>query len=489
MSKIAKYIFLLLVINTFNSCSLLLPRNIISPNKTNESISSDDKNLQQLNFKTRPPIEPFDPIDHLPNGYSKLSSPKIIANTVASLKTETQNQNVSKKEYNTAPHYIAKNKKEISIRLSYPTDWKGNYYKFRKALPLTKIEMINDKDTCYIAKYTLKEIADKKPYHISIVLDHSGSMGHDRCLELQDAVSLAVKESEVKNKISVIKFDSEISFEGKSFDSAEIQKVLYKKIGMQGFGGSTSIYDALDMSLDSLKTDTAFRPLVILFSDGYENSSRSQDIKGIVAKARALNVPVFTIAFGGGADEVLLRGIANETNGLFFSVYDRSEFKDLLNNELFLLNHYYELRLLPCSFDYDKIRFEGIAEDGIKVTGEKLMKGLKETVALNLNFDFDKFNLVAKNLEEVKKVASYLKNNLDQNIIITGHTDNAGTVEYNMDLSIKRAESVKRALINFGIDQKRIQVIGRGETVPYVPNDSEENKLRNRRIEIELIKR
>jgi outer membrane protein OmpA-like peptidoglycan-associated protein len=144
---------------------------------------------------------------------------------------------------------------------------------------------------------------------------------------------------------------------------------------------------------------------------------------------------------------------------------------------------------LPCSFDYDKIRFEGIAEDGIKVTGEKLMKGLKETVALNLNFDFDKFNLVAKNLEEVKKVASYLKNNLDQNIIITGHTDNAGTVEYNMDLSIKRAESVKRALINFGIDQKRIKVIGRGETVPYVPNDSEENKLRNRRIEIELIKR
>ena len=135
------------------------------------------------------------------------------SHTVASLKTETQNQNVSKKEYNTAPHYIAKNKKEISIRLSYPTDWKGNYYKFRKALPLTKIEMINDKDTCYIAKYTLKEIVDKKPYHISIVLDHSGSMGHDRCLELQDAVSLAVKESEVKNKISVIKFDSEISGE------------------------------------------------------------------------------------------------------------------------------------------------------------------------------------------------------------------------------------------------------------------------------------
>ena len=144
---------------------------------------------------------------------------------------------------------------------------------------------------------------------------------------------------------------------------------------------------------------------------------------------------------------------------------------------------------MPCSFDFDKIRFEGITEEGNRVTGEKLMKGIKETVALNLNFDFDKANLIPKNLDEVKKVALYLKNNVDQNIIITGHTDNAGTVDYNIDLSIKRAESVKRALVNFGIDQKRIQVIGKGESVPYVPNDSEENRFRNRRIEIELVKR
>ncbi len=486
MSRIHKLAIGILTINVLYSCSLIMPTTTTKPS-VNQSSNSATLTLPKLNFKTRPANEPFDPVDHLPEGYSKLTAPKIIANSVATLNTDAHN--ISKKEYNTAPHYIKKFKKEISIRLSYPTDWKGNYYKFRKSLPLTKIEMINDKDTCLIAKYTLKEVADLKPYHISIVLDHSGSMGNDRCVDLQNAVSLALKESETKNKISLIKFDSEISFEGKSIDSAEIQKVLYRKIGMEGFGGSTSIYDALNVSLDSLKIDTSYRPLVILFSDGYENSSKVQDIDGIVSKAKSLNVPVFTIAYGGGADEDLLRGIANETNGLFFSIYDRSEFKDLLNNELFLLNHYYELRLLPCSFDFDKIRFEGISTEGNKVTGEKLMKGIKETVALNINFDFDKYNLISKNLEEVKKVASYLKNNSEYNIIITGHTDNAGTVDYNMDLSIKRAESVKRALVNFGIDQKRIQVIGKGESVPYVPNDSEENRFRNRRIEIELVKK
>jgi outer membrane protein OmpA-like peptidoglycan-associated protein len=71
---------------------------------------------------------------------------------------------------------------------------------------------------------------------------------------------------------------------------------------------------------------------------------------------------------------------------------------------------------------------------------------------------------------------------------ITGHTDNAGTSEYNMDLSVKRAEAVKRALVSLGVDPKRIQAIGRGETMPYVPNDTEENRTRNRRIELELIK-
>jgi outer membrane protein OmpA-like peptidoglycan-associated protein/uncharacterized protein YegL len=482
MFKNYKVLYLILMTTVFNSCAILMPRN---PGENGNE--SANLTTQKLGFKTRPTIEPFDPVDHAPKGYSKLTTPKIIANTVSAPQIDTAH--IPTIEYNTAPYYIKKIKKEINIRLSYPTDWKGNYYKFRKSVPLSKIEMINEMDTCYIAKYTLAEVADKRPYHISLVLDHSGSMGHDRCVDLQDAVSMAIKESETQNKISLIKFDSEISFEGKSADSAMIQKILYQKTGMEGFGGSTSIYDALNMSLDSLKGDTAHRPLVILFSDGYENSSKVQDIKGVVAKAKAMNVPVFTIAFGGGADEQLLRGIANETNGLFFLIYDRSEFKDLLNNELFLLNHYYDLRLLPCSFDYDNIRFEGFTDKGNRVTGEKLMKGLQETLAMNLNFDFDKTNLNAKNLEEVKKIATYLKSNSDNTIIITGHTDNAGSSDYNLDLSMKRAESVKRALINFGIDQKRVQAFGRGETMPYVPNDTEENRSRNRRIEIDLIKK
>jgi outer membrane protein OmpA-like peptidoglycan-associated protein/uncharacterized protein YegL len=484
-----------LLILCLPACSVIMPKNPYSP--TSESDANTLVNtVKDLHFKPRPNFEPFDSVDHKPNGYVALSMPKIITGS----NTNTTNTNLTNKMakvdsqllantvYNTVPYLVKKNKKEINVRLSNPSDWKGNYFRFRKNLPLNKIEMINDKDTCYIVKYTLNEITDVKPYNISIVLDHSGSMGHDRCVELQDAVSRAFQESESKNKVSVIKFDSQISFEGKSSDSAEIQKIIYNKIGMDGFGGSTSIYDALDLAIDSLKADPTYRPLIVLFSDGYENSSRVRDLVGIVNKAKSNNIPVFTIAFGNGADVNLLKGIADETNGVFFMIYDRDEFKSVLNNELFLLNHYYEVKFLPCSFDYDKIRFEGYTESGNKVTGEKTMKGLKETLALNVNFDFDKSIISPKYNDELKKIANYLNANPSYALIVTGHTDNAGTTQYNMDLSVKRAEAIKRALINLGVDQKRIQAIGKGETMPYVPNDTEENRSRNRRIELELIK-
>ena len=144
MSRIHKLAIGILTINVLYSCSLIMPTTTTKPS-VNQSSNSATLTMPKLNFKIRPANEPFDPVDHLPEGYSKLTAPKIIANSVATLNTDAHN--ISKKEYNTAPHYIKKFKKEISIRLSYPTDWKGNYYKFRKSLPLTKIEMINYKDT------------------------------------------------------------------------------------------------------------------------------------------------------------------------------------------------------------------------------------------------------------------------------------------------------------------------------------------------------
>lgn len=89
-------------------------------------------------------------------------------------------------------------------------------------------------------------------------------------------------------------------------------------------------------------------------------------------------------------------------------------------------------------------------------------------------------------------LAKVLVTNPDINIMVEGHTDNvpmkgSGEIKDNWDLSVMRATSVTKILILNGVDAKRITAAGRGEHFPVAPNDSPENKAKNRRTEIILI--
>jgi len=70
---------------------------------------------------------------------------------------------------------------------------------------------------------------------------------------------------------------------------------------------------------------------------------------------------------------------------------------------------------------------------------------------------------------------------------VSGHTDSDGSKSTNQNLSEKRAASVKSYLTSSGIKKDRIITVGYGESKPFVPNDTAENKLRNRRIEFSVV--
>lgn len=89
-------------------------------------------------------------------------------------------------------------------------------------------------------------------------------------------------------------------------------------------------------------------------------------------------------------------------------------------------------------------------------------------------------------------LAKVLVANTDINVMVEGHTDNvpmkgSGEIKDNWDLSVMRATSVTKILITNGVDPKRLTAAGRGEHFPVAPNDSPENKAKNRRTEIILI--
>jgi OmpA-OmpF porin, OOP family len=105
----------------------------------------------------------------------------------------------------------------------------------------------------------------------------------------------------------------------------------------------------------------------------------------------------------------------------------------------------------------------------------------------NILFDFDKSNIKPDSFVVLDEIVEYLETNKGIMMEIQGHTDNKGTAEYNMKLSYRRADSVRKYIVGKGIAPDRLKVNGFGFSNPVIPNDSDENRTRNRRVEFKPI--
>jgi outer membrane protein OmpA-like peptidoglycan-associated protein len=105
-------------------------------------------------------------------------------------------------------------------------------------------------------------------------------------------------------------------------------------------------------------------------------------------------------------------------------------------------------------------------------------------VTSGINFDVNSDRIRPDSYGVLKEIANVLKENEAIKIKIIGHTDSDGDDAKNMDLSKKRAESVRNALINdFQINASNLQTDGKGESSPVSKNDTPEGKAQNRRVE------
>ena len=105
-----------------------------------------------------------------------------------------------------------------------------------------------------------------------------------------------------------------------------------------------------------------------------------------------------------------------------------------------------------------------------------------------LNFDFDKSVVKPQYYELLRNVKDYAEQQ-DLKLTIIGHTDSKGSDAYNMALGMRRAVAVRDKLIEFGLDPARVlSVESRGESEPIAPNDTEQGRFENRRIEFKATK-
>ena len=122
---------------------------------------------------------------------------------------------------------------------------------------------------------------------------------------------------------------------------------------------------------------------------------------------------------------------------------------------------------------------------GIKVDKDGCPIPLKEkvTITLLVEFDFDKDEVKFLYFDDIERVANLLKAYPKTDVELDGHTDSIGTDEYNMDLGKRRAESVKKYLVEkFGIDASRISTRSFGESMPVDTNDTPAGRQNNRRV-------
>ena len=102
----------------------------------------------------------------------------------------------------------------------------------------------------------------------------------------------------------------------------------------------------------------------------------------------------------------------------------------------------------------------------------------------NIQFEYNSAALTEDSEAGILMLFEFLKRNSDLKVELAGHTDNVGSDNYNLKLSSERAEVVRQALIDKGIDATRLTAKGYGATQPLVPNDSEEHRAVNRRTEM-----
>ncbi|MCK5003431.1 MAG: OmpA family protein [Gammaproteobacteria bacterium] len=106
---------------------------------------------------------------------------------------------------------------------------------------------------------------------------------------------------------------------------------------------------------------------------------------------------------------------------------------------------------------------------------------------LKVEFDFNSANIRSESHALLKELAQALKSNAlaKKQFTIAGHTDTTGDDAYNMQLSVKRAQAVKKYLVaQHGVASAKLKVLGFGETMPVVTNDSKKNRQLNRRVEV-----
>ena len=124
-----------------------------------------------------------------------------------------------------------------------------------------------------------------------------------------------------------------------------------------------------------------------------------------------------------------------------------------------------------------------VDEKGCSKVGEELL------IIYGINFAFDSAEIDEGSKIRLQRGLENMQNNPYIKVRIEGHTDSIGDADYNMGLSIRRAQAVKDHMVSMGVAAHRMEIKGLGETDPIADNNTELGRKKNRRVEFVVIEK
>jgi len=469
------YLAIISILLTLTSCNLLNPLLKDRTSKGSPTYKLNGKIAEKPVLNDAKPPVTYNPISNP----IKLTPNEVIGATTPSLVLESYNAKISSKEG--------------SISYTFYDQIINGYFNEVTKKSIVGIKIIQDSLSCKVLNYKLTQTVQGKrsPMSIVFLLDHSGSMGDIRANIMQEALDSAINYKHPEDEITIIKFDNLVQNLITSKDKIKLKSFLNPTTGLNGFGYATAIQDALKSGLEVLSKSTSKEKLIVVLTDGCENSSQiATNLVQLVSEAKKEKVVVNTIGFGQYVDVPYLSFISQETGGYFRQLYARNEISNVFNHIFYRVNNNFKINFSPCMFG-DSLKLVTQVKLGEKIyTNERYIFNsfsLGESIELNILFDVDKSTIKKEYEQELMSFIDFLVKHPTVQVEIAGHTDSDSDEIHNQKLSKTRADEIKKFMISKGVDGKRISTVGYGETVPKYPNDSPENKALNRRIEAKIL--
>lgn len=391
-----------------------------------------------------------------------------------------------------------------------------------------------DNSVVQVQDFVVEEVHEAEPTAIALVLDHSGSMGTERANNVQYGAYDLVKEKKKEDAFMLIKYDDRSNIEAKlNTETAYIFRHLQGN-GLEGYGGATALIDATYRGVLQLKNANKYkRKVVVLFTDGHENSSFYNKFD-VIKEAVENNIEIHVIGFGDQINEQYLKSLAYTTGGTYNRLYSSDKLNQIFKDVDTKRRHYYSVKfktdiqgkyiamlqlcqdesqhdsiIVPFDNTSNKKRYDQrdpvphLDRRSIKlsqfkkltiprkmqltpVVSKKIKKDFEKIEFPDIQFSTSSSNIVKSDEKGLQEIADFMIKYPYVYLEIHGHTDNVGDPDANLKLSKDRAEAAKKLLIEKGVARGRLKAKGFGQTKPIASNETEEGRKQNRRIEFHI---